>query len=591
MTTIEPHILPEAKGPGKSAFPLLGRLWRGYLVQHWRWLAVATLLMVIEGSALGILSYSLQPMFDRVLVGRDAGAIWLIGGGIMGLFFVRAFAGVTQRIILTRVGSKSTTQIQTDLVAHLMTLDSVFFHEYAPGALIERVQGDTGAVQTVWQTLIQGAARDVISLVALAVVAISIDPVWTTVALIGVPLLVLPTMLLQRYLRSKATSLREVAGDRSVRLSEIFNGIDLIKLNRLETFQVARFRGIVNRIVAMQIKMAGGSSLLPGLLDVVTGIGFCAVLVFGGQEIITGEKSVGEFMSFFTAMALAFQPMRRLANLAGLLQTTAASLDRIFSVLDLRPMIASPASPAKPPENSEITLRDVHFSYGDSPVLNGTSFVAEAGKTTALVGPSGAGKSTIFNLLTRLIEPSSGTILLGGTPVQELALEDLRGMFSFVTQDAPLFDESLRDNIVLNRDVSEARLAEVLDDANMTETVAAMPDGLASRAGPRGSNLSGGQRQRIAIARAVIRDTPVLLLDEATSALDAQTEDAIQTALGRLSEGRTTLVIAHRLATVSSADKIIVMDKGRVVEEGTHEALLANDGLYAGLYRLQFRED
>ncbi len=591
MSPTDPYKLPEGKAPKTRALPLLGRLWRGYLVHHWVWLVAATILMIIEGSTLGILSYSLQPMFDRVLIGKDADAIWLIGGGIMALFIIRAVAGVGQRIILVRVGQISTTRLQTDLVAHMISLDSQFFHANAPGALIERVQGDTIAVQNVWQMLFQGAARDVISLVALGVVAILIDPVWTLVALIGIPLLVLPSMLLQRYLRSKAHTMREAASERSVRLSEIFNGIDLIKLNHLEDFQISRFRAIVNRIVRIRIKAAGGGALLPGLLDVMTGVGFFAVLLFGGQEILSGEKSVGEFMSFFTAMALAFQPMRRLANLAGVMQTTAASLDRIFSVLDLDPKIVPPEDPVGRPEDTRIEFRDVHFAYGDAPVLNGTSFVAEAGKTTALVGPSGAGKSTIFNLLTRLIEPGTGEVLVGGTSVRSMAFDTLRGLFSVVAQEAPLFDESLRENIVLNRSVDDAELAAVLKNANMTDAVEAMPDGLQTRAGPRGSNLSGGQRQRVAIARAIIRDTPILLLDEATSALDAQSEAAIQSALSRLSEGRTTLVIAHRLATVRSADKIVVMDKGRVVEEGTHEALLEQDGLYAGLYRLQFRED
>ncbi len=584
--------LDERKGTETRALALIGRLWRDYLVRHWPWLAVATLLMSIEGSTLGILSYTLQPMFDRVLVGKDQGAIWLIGGGIMGLFCIRAVAGMAQRVILTRVGQVSTTAMQTDLLAHTMTLDSLFFHDNPPGALLERVQGDTEAVQRVWQAIIQGAARDAFSLVALGIVAIAIDPVWTAVALIGIPLLVLPSSLLQRYLRRKARAIRETAGQRAVRLSEIFNGINLIKLNRLEAYQSARFRRIVDSIVAMQVKAAAGQSLLPGMLDVMTGAGFFAVLLFGGSEIVSGEKTVGQFMSFFTAMALAFQPLRRLAGMAGTLQTTAASLDRVYRLRDLQPSIVSPARPVPGPDGSDVVFDDVRFAYGEHAVLNGASFTAEAGKTTALVGPSGAGKSTVFNLLTRLVEAQSGEIRVGGVPVGAMALDDLRARFSFVTQDAPLFDETLRENIVLDRtDIDAETLARVIDDASMTEAVAAMPDGLDTRAGPRGANLSGGQRQRIAIARAVIRDAPILLLDEATSALDAQTEAAIQAALARLAQGRTTLVIAHRLATVRTADKIVVMDKGRVVEEGTHDSLLAADGLYAGLYRLQFREE
>ncbi|MEM9031405.1 MAG: ABC transporter ATP-binding protein [Pseudomonadota bacterium] len=573
------------------ALSLVRRLWRDYLFEHWPWLLLATVLMGIEGSTLGVLSYALQPMFDRVLVGQEIDAVWLIGGGIMALFCIRAVAGVAQRIILTRVGFVSTTALQRDILGHMMTLDSLFFHDHGPGELMDRVLGDTSAVGMVWQSLIQGAARDTISLLALAIVAIAIDPVWTAVTLVGIPVLVLPAILLQRYLRRKATSIRETSSQRSVRLSEIFNGIELVKLNRLEEHQTLRFKDIVDSLIGMEVKSAGGRSMLPGLLDVMTGVGFFAVLLFGANEIISGEKTVGQFMSFFTAMALAFQPMRRLAGLAGILQTTAARLERIYRLLDRAPAVSSDTATLPVPETGDIVFDHVHFGYHKHPVLNGASFTAEAGKTTAFVGPSGAGKSTVFKLLTRLVEAESGAIRFGGAPISDMSVPELRDRFSFVTQEAPLFDESLRENIVLNRgDISDADLARVLEDAALTEAVASMPEGLDTRAGPRGSNLSGGQRQRIAIARAVIRNAPILLLDEATSALDAQTEAAIQDALVRLSAGRTTLVIAHRLATVRSADKIVVMDEGRVVEEGTHEALLAADGLYAGLYRLQFRE-
>ena len=241
--------------------------------------------------------------------------------------------------------------------------------------------------------------------------------------------------------------------------------------------------------------------------------------------------------------------------------------------------------------DTDITLEDVTLSFGETEVLHGLSLTAKAGETTALVGASGAGKSTIFNLLTRLLDPTTGTVRIGGVATTEMAIPDLRTLFSVVSQEALLFDETLRENIVLGReDVTDEALQSALDAAFVSDFLPQLEHGLETRVGPRGSALSGGQRQRVVIARALLRNTPVLLLDEATSALDAQSEQVVQDALDSLSEGRTTLVIAHRLSTIRNADKIIVMDRGRAVDQGTHEELLARGGIYADLYRLQFKD-
>lgn len=568
---------------------LFARMWRDYLHRYWARILLALFFLILEGSTLGLLSWMLKPLFDRVFVGGDTGAIWWVGGSIFALFLVRAATFVINRSLMTSVSLSVSTRMQTDLLSHIMTLDGGFFQKNPPGAVIERVQGDTQAVQGVWTTFISGAGRDMVSLVSLFGVAVAVDPWWTLTALVGAPILIVPTVLVQRYIRRKVRQNRVNASQRATRLDEVLHGINAVKLNRMEAYQAGRFDQIVNRIRRAEIKMSGIGATVPALVDVVTGIGFVGVLALGGAEVTRGERTVGDFMSFFTALALAFQPLRRLSGLTGTWQAAAASLERIYEVMDLRPSIVSGPRRAPPPDTT-IRLEDVQMAYDGHPVLRGLSFTAEAGRTTALVGASGAGKSTVFNLLTRMVDPASGVITLGGVPLRDFDLDVLRDQFSTVSQEAALFDETLRENILLGRDQEDEALRRAIVAAHVADFTDALPLGLDTPAGPRGSALSGGQRQRVAIARAILRNAPILLLDEATSALDAQSERLVQQALDELSVGRTTLVIAHRLSTVRQADKIVVMDHGRVVEEGDHDQLMARGGAYAALVKLQFGE-
>ncbi|APX23845.1 MAG: ABC transporter ATP-binding protein [Rhodobacteraceae bacterium] len=578
--------------PSENPRGLFAWLWWNYLWRY-RWLlAVALVFMAIEGSMFGLLSYMMKPMFDSVFVGGNSDALWWVGLVIFGSFLIRATASIAQKVLLTKVSQLTTGNIRNDLLGHLMTLDGSFHQNYGPGYLMQRVEGDVDGISKVWRIIITGAGRDVIALVSLFAVALNIDWRWTLVALIGAPLLVLPSILLQRFVRGNARNARDIAARLSTRLNEVFHGIVPVKLNRLESYQAARYRKLTDKRIDAEVRSALGQASIPGLIDIMSGIGFLGVLFYGGNEILAGEKTVGDFMAFFTAIALAFEPLRRLGAVSGNWQIAAASIERLKELLEMVPDLRDPANPQPAPRGVPgVVLDDVRLAYGDAPVLRGASFTAEAGKTTALVGASGAGKSTVFNVLTRLVDPAEGRVEIGGVPVSEMRLEDLRAMFSVVSQEALLFDESLRENILLGReDVSEDRLQEVLEAAHVADFVPRLAGGLDAPVGPRGSALSGGQRQRVAIARALLRDTPILLLDEATSALDVQSEAVVQAALDRLAEGRTTLVIAHRLSTVRHADKIVVMENGRVVEEGTHDDLLAKEGVYARLHAMQFAE-
>ena len=570
-----------------DTLPLLRRLWRDEVRRFLPVLLAALILMTLEGATLGAMSYLVQPLFDEVFVAGNATAVQGIALAIAGIFTLRAVAGFGQRVLVMGVGLKVTTALQTRALDHLLDLDAGYFQANAPGDLIERVRGDTLALQQTASAALMTVGRDAISLVSLLAVMLWVDWRWALIAFVGVPILILPLALLQRWIRDTTRQARGSASLLSTRLDEIFHGMVSIKVNRLEDHERARFGREVAGFLTAQIRSETGKAALPAVIDVIAAAGFLGVLLYGGAEILAGEKTVGAFMSFFTAMALLFDPLRRLSMVSGQVQAAAASLERIYAMLDVRATVLPPAAPV-PIAAGRLVFHDVDFAYGQEPVLQRLSFTAEAGQTTALVGPSGAGKSTVFALLTRLIDAKSGAITIGGTDVAAADPADLRGLIAYVGQDAALFDETIAENIRLGRlDATMDEICAAAAAASVTAFTDAMAAGLGTRVGPRGASLSGGQRQRVAIARAVLRDAPILLLDEPTSALDTASERVVQAALTDLAKGRTTLMIAHRLSTIRDADKIVVIDRGGAVESGSHDALMAKGGLYANLVAAQ----
>ena len=564
-------------------------LWRAYLRRHMWVLAVIVVLMMIEGSMVGGLAWMMQPLFDGVFVGGSKSQLWLVGGIVLGLFLIRGVLSVVHRVLMTKIAKQSVADLQNDLLRHLLQLDLSFFSRYAPGYLMERVNGDVQAVAGIWALLVRGAARDLIGLVSLFAVMLSIDWFWTFAALVGAPLLLFPSLVAQRYTRKQAVKAREVAGNMATRLNEAFHGVGTIKLNGLERYYTDRYRALTKRQIEVEVKTLFGTAVIPSLVDVMSGIGFACVIIYGGYEIISGAKTVGQFMAFFSALGLAFEPLRRLAGISGLINAASVSIQRMRDIFNHQPTLLGPDDPKPVQPFGDIEFKNVSLEFGETPVLRGVSFRAPAGKTTAIVGASGAGKTTIFNTLTRLYAHSSGEITISGLANTEIDPSALRACISVVSQDSLLFDETLGENITLDaRDVDPLKLSEVISAAHVADFLPTLAQGMDTDVGPRGTNLSGGQRQRVAIARALLRDTPILLLDEATSALDTQSEVLVQDALEKLSANRTTLVIAHRLSTIVSADHIIVMDRGRVIEQGTHTELIAAGGHYSDLCRLQF---
>ncbi len=573
-----------------AATRLLGWLWRDHLAKRWPILALALAFMAVEGAATGGLSYLVRPMFDEVHAGAAFAVVAKVAASVGGVFVLRALAGFCQKVIIARQSERVGAELQAAMLAHALRLDLAFYLANSPGSLMERLRGDTATLRSLWPPMLQAVGRDVIALLSLALVAVLIDWHWALIAVAGVPLLALPIARLQAKVRGTARAARTAAGALSTQLDEAFHGIRTLQLSGAEASEVSRYGRALDRFLAAQFRSDRSAAAIPALIDVVAALGFAGVMLYGGMQIIAGQKTLGEFMSFFTAMGLVFEPLRRLGSVSGQWAAARASLERMRGLLDQVPAIVSPAMPVALPKGGAMSLQmeGVGFGYGEAQVLDGITLLAEPGTVTALVGPSGAGKTTIFHLLTRLVDPQQGRITLNGIDLRDLDLAELRSQFAVVSQDSALFDDTVAANVRLGAtDGSDAGLARALSLAH-AGFVTTM--GVEAAVGPRGTALSGGQRQRVALARAILRDAPILLLDEATSALDSQTEELVTEALETLRAGRTTLVIAHRLSTIQAADVIVVMNEGRIVDRGTHGELLARGGLYADLYRLQFKQ-
>ena len=570
--------------------PLFKWFWSLYVREHFGLLFTALIFMSIEGSMLGLLSYSIKFLFDNVLVSKDTSSILIVAVVIFSIFSIRAIAGFVHRLLTVNVCQKIIKVIQDRMVAHLLNMDVGFHQKNSPGILMDRVRADSKALSESVGEAFMTVGRDGFSLISLLAVVFFIDWKWSLIAFLGIPFLVLPILLLQGLVRSRAGENRDYESKANVRLDEIFHGITDIKLNRAEGRERNKFFDILQLTHKVRLRLEAGMAGIPAMIDVIAAIGFLAVMVFGAIDITSGSKTIGEFMSFFTAMALIFEPLRRLSNVSGNIQVAMASLERVFKIFEEKSSIVFPilSSVEKKFDKIGIEFDSVHFSYEDKKVLENITFEIEEGTSNAIVGYSGSGKTTLFNLITRLIDPSSGLIKLNGINIKDFCLNDLRSLISVVRQDGMVFDETILENIRFGKPTaSDGEIREAAKMAYVDEFTNELKDGLNTVVGPRGSTLSGGQRQRISIARAFLRGSPLLLLDEPTSALDSKSEKLIQKSLRNLAKHSTTITIAHRLSTIVDSDKVLVLDNGKIVGQGKHSKLLLENSLYSNLFKSQ----
>jgi subfamily B ATP-binding cassette protein MsbA len=465
-------------------------------------------------------------------------------------------------------------------------LDLGFFHASATGDLIARFTNDANYVRAAVSTALTGLVKDALTVIALLAVMFYQDWVLASVSFFAFPLALLPILRVGRRTRRASSRAYDTVGRFSAFLTETIRAIRQIKAHGMEAYEAARAKALSDELFGRVTKALRVKAMANPLMETLAGLAIAATVLYGGAQVIEGTTSPGAFFSFVTALLLAYQPMKAIANLNAHLQEGLAAAERLFALLDLAPTIVeAPKAPALRITGGEIRFEDVRFAYGERSALRGVSFAVPAGRTVALVGPSGAGKSTILNLIPRFHDVEGGRVMIDGQDVRGVTLASLRGAISLVAQDASLFDDTVRANILYGRaGADEAAMIAAAKAAAAHDFIVALPQGYDTVIGEDGVNLSGGQRQRVSIARAILRDAPILLLDEATSALDPESERAVRAALARLKCGRTTLVIAHRLSTVLAADAILVVEGGRIVERGGHAELIARGGVYARLY-------
>ena len=573
---------------------IMRRIWQGWVVPYLPRLIGALLLMALVAGTASAYPLLTKYIFNALADGRAAEIIWLAPPVIFAFALVKGLALFAQTVMVNALALRVSTDLQKDMAKTLIKADLETISGEPAGVFMSRIMNDLNLVREAFVRLANNLVRDSLTVIVLVGAMFWLDWLMAFVVLAVYPLAMQPIIRIGNRQRKASGNLQTHMEDVTSLLAETLQGTRMVKAYQLEDQEIGRTRVAFDGLYQRLVGLLTGRAKIDPILEIVGGVAVGGVVALASWRVAQGDMQVGDVIAFITTLILLVQPVRAIGTLNAVTNEGLAAAERILTLLDTpRQVTDREGAQALEIKTGQISFDGVGFSYGgDAAALDDINFSVKPGQTVALVGPSGAGKSTIINLLPRFFDVTSGQILIDGQTISDVTLHSLRGAMALVSQDAILFDDTVAANIAFGKaNASQDEIETAAKGAAAHDFIMALPGGYDAPVGAMGNRLSGGQRQRISIARALLKDAPILLLDEATAALDAESERQVQEALTRLQAGRTTIVVAHRLATVREADLIVVMDAGRIVETGTHDSLLAKPGLYARLCQLQFFAD
>ena len=586
-----------ARSAATGSHPVRAVLWKRIYTRvgtHWKALALAVLLMAGAAATQPTLAVIMKPLLDEGFSGAKPNYIWAIPLAVVGLIFLRGVCNFLSDYLLAWAANNVLRGMRRDMFERLLSLPDADFKRGDTGRLLNRFTIDAGNVTGYATDVLTVLVRETLVVIALICVLLYMSWVLTLIILIMLPVSVLIARAFIRRLRKINRDTVNMNAELTRVVSEGIDGQRVIKLFDGYEYERGRFSYVNSRLRRFAMRSAVADAAMTPLTQVCISISVGAIIAVALGQANAGTLTAGSFAAFMASLAQLFDPIKRLTNLAGKMQRMLISAESVFTLIDQEPETESGKKVLPQPVRGRIEFDHVshRFSDADRDTVSDVTFTAEPGETVALVGRSGSGKTTLVNMLPRFVPPTAGSIRVDGIDIRDLTLASLRSHLSLVSQDVVLFDDTIAVNVGYGAlgQASDEQVMEALKAANLLDFVNSLPKGIHTPVGENAARLSGGQRQRLAIARALIKNAPILILDEATSALDNESERQVQSSLERLMKGRTTLVIAHRLSTVQNADRIVVLDGGRVMEQGRHEELLAANGLYASLYRMQFRD-